>query len=173
MKLLRTLLILPFILPALGAEEFIHTELSGEQKQHRAVTHFFFQDKQCYGARREYSNLRMHVVRPKIYWDLYYDGVLVATVDPEARSIDYVRAPEGTVLTKHLSRFSLSKDDLIVRVWDLEANQLNLLPAEELARLNHLANAANEQYSKLIESYGPQFGAPSHEEATSKMKKAN
>ncbi len=173
MKIILFLLLSFLILPAVGSEEFVQREVSGERQQHVAVSHFFFEGNQCFGARREYSNLQMHVISPEVYWDIYYEGTLIATADPDARSINYAQAPEGMVLTKSLSRFTLSKGGKIVRVWDIQANELRLLPDDELARLNGLKDTANPEFKNLLESFSPRFEAPTLEEAKSKMKKTN
>jgi hypothetical protein len=154
-------------------EEFVQTEVSGENGQHVAVTHFFFDGESCYGARREYSNRRMHVRRPKIYWDLFYGGKLIATVDPDARSIDYIHAPEGTELTKDLSRFSLSKNGKLLRVWDLNQSKLSILSKENLARLAKQKDAVPEDFKRLQRNFRSHFKPPTLDEAKAKMKKAN
>ena len=154
-------------------DEFIQRKVSGENGQHVAVTHFFFEGDNCYGARREYTNLRMHVHRPKIYWDLFYGGKLIATVDPDARSIGYIHAPEGTELTKHLSRFSLSKNGELLSVWDLSHNKLSILSKDDLERLSNKKNAVPENFKKLQRSFKSYFTPPTIDEARATMKKAN
>jgi hypothetical protein len=154
-------------------DEFVQRKVSGEKGQHVAVTHFFFDGDNCYGARREYSNLRMHVHRPKIYWDLFYGGKLIATVDPDARSIDYMHAPEGTELTKHLSRFSLSKSGKLLSVWDLSHNKLSIISKEDLERLASKNDAVPEDFKRLQRNFRSHSKPPTIDEAKAKMKKAN
>ncbi len=155
------------------AEEYVQREVTGDRGQHVAVTHYFFDGDDCYGGRREYSNLMMHVIHPKIYWDLYYDGKLLATVDPEGKSVDYVKVSDGMEFTKNLSSFKLTKNGKLVRVWDLDEEQLKILPQDELERLSQRDSGSdNPEFKKLLKQYGPQFQAPTKMEAEEKMQKA-
>ncbi len=172
MKNSATFAVLTLFLQHAIAEEYVNKEISGEGGQHVALTCFFFDGDDCYGARRQYWNSRTHVIRPKTHWDLYFGGELVATVDSGAFSMDYVKVPAGMEFKKTLSKFSLTKNGKLVRVWNL-GEKLTIFPPGELDRLSREESPDNPDFKKLLKNYSPQFRAPTKKEAEEKMKKVS
>ncbi|MDX1679380.1 MAG: hypothetical protein R3242_01505 [Akkermansiaceae bacterium] len=173
MRTLSSLIALTLIAPILRADEYVSREHSGQHGQHVAETTYHFEGSDCYGAKRAYWNQRRQVPRPKIYWDLFYEGNLIATLDPDEWTTIYLKAPEGMLVHKHLSRISLSKEGELLRVWILDANGLKLLPSEELERLSQAQKTPHgPQYGRLMTNFPVQERAPTLEQAQGMAQKS-
>lgn len=143
-------------------------ETSGKSDQHVSETSFFFSGEDCYGAKRSYKNMQMHVIIPKVYWDLYYDGKLIATVDPEARNLISAKVPAEMEFRKELSHFYLSKNNKYVRVWHLQHDKLAIASKEQLDKLSS-NQSSKTNLGKMLRSYPIRFQAPTLAEAKKSM----
>lgn len=117
----------------------------------------------------------MHVIVPRVFWDLYFDGELIATVSPEQRQRIQIRVPSGCEFDQMFNRFKLTKNGVVVRVWNLKDGQFQIMDEAELKRQfesKEKQEIFDPEIAKMIRSYSPRIKAPSIEEAKTKMKKA-
>ncbi len=154
-----------------AAEMFVERETEGQYDSQVRETRYFFEGEDCFGAQRAYWNSMRRAIRVHYLLDFYWNGELVATVNPAQLEAPHLKAPGGYELKKTPTEIQLFKDNKFVRVWTWVENEIKIASKEKLDQMNERKLGNPSVYAKRFFPFQPRIKAPTRKEAEKDMEK--